>query len=434
MLNNYEYIKFLESKTEDYVWQFTKQETNFSDIYLATKLYNEYKKYHIGENLEHFFSKNSKDYGITNRHRTLIIAKLYGLITQTSNIYEKEEVTPIFNALQNTSTIEEFQKIATEQFLKIRLPALTYSRATTSENKRLIFPIIFIYQILKKLKNRNITFITIDELYTYVMTANFHSEIEMIVDFLSNKNKPIINSNLLKKYKDRSRILTLLKNINLFKIYESQNEKNISINENYELIMDNFLEQHLNKILVTSLENDESYKQYLYTLQNYNINLINNLDNKYIIDGLSIKDIDDNFYNESILNINKIPEKIQINQYAIKRNSMIGAKALSDAKYLCEFNNEHKTFISKNNNKQYMEAHHIIPFNQSEYIWKKHKINIDCSNNIISLCPICHRAIHFGNFDTKLEILKKIYDLRIEKIHEMGLKQFSFEDLLKAYL
>ena len=432
MLTNYEYIKFLEGKTADYVWQFTKQETDFSNIYLATKLYSEYKKYSIGQTLENFFIEKHDIYGITDRHRTLIIAQLYGLITKSSSSYERENTTPIFDALQKSITAKQFQSIVTEQFLKFKLPALTYSRSTESENRRFVFPVIFIYQVLKRLKSRNITFITLDELYTYVMTANFHSEIEIVVNFLSNTIRPIINQNLLKKYKDRSRIIPLLKNIDLFKI-DSVNKK-ICINTYYETVMDNFLNKYANKIFDGSLENEENYKKYLYTLQNYDINLINELDNSYIIDGLSIKDTDDDLYNESVLNVDNIPQEIQIERYAIKRDNTIGAKALKDADYLCEFNHEHNTFIAKSNGRQYMEAHHIIPFNQSQHIWEKYRVNIDCPNNIVSLCPICHRAIHLGEFEVKLKILKKLYDLRVDKIRDMGLSKFCFEDLLKVYL
>ena len=37
-------------------------------------------------------------------------------------------------------------------------------------------------------------------------------------------------------------------------------------------------------------------------------------------------------------------------------------------------------------------------------------INLDRSDNIVSLCPICHNAIHYGNEKEILERLKVLYE------------------------
>ena len=123
---------------------------------------------------EDFFSVSSSKYGITDRHRTLIIAQLYGLITKDFTQYQHEEVTSVFKELSTCQSINIYKNLITEQLLKVKLPAITYSRYSDSEITRDIFPIIFIYQVLKELKLYHIDSITIDELYTYVMTANFH--------------------------------------------------------------------------------------------------------------------------------------------------------------------------------------------------------------------------------------------------------------------
>ena len=270
-MTNEEYIQFLEKKGENYVWQFTKQEVDFDKIFLATKLFNEWKNSETEMSPETFFSQQHSKYGITDRHRTLIIAQLYGLITKNNSTYVKECVTPVFEKLSRSVDSETYKKIVTEQLLKIKLPALTYSRVSGASDVRHIFPIIFTYQVLKSLKSVGIKNISIDEFYTYVMTANFHSDLERVVQFLTQPIKPIIGDSLLRLYKDRSRIVPLIKNLNIF-IFD---DENISINPIYEYVMDEFLRSKLSLFLKRELTNSEIYKNFLYNAQNLDINLIN---------------------------------------------------------------------------------------------------------------------------------------------------------------
>ena len=104
-----------------------------------------------------------------------------------------------------------------------------------------------------------------------------------------------------------------------------------------------------------------------------------------------------------------------------------------NSEYRCEYDESHQTFISKKSGKPYMEAHHLIPVSQSQYIWKKKHANVDCIENIVSLCPNCHRAIHHGGFNVKLDILKKLYDKKKADLMRAGLN-IDFETLLKFYL
>ena len=151
-MTNTEFISFLEDQGEGYVWQFTKQETDFDKIFLSTKLFNEWKNGDKSISLEEFFREQYEKYGITDRHRTLIISQLYGLITKTNSQYAKEDVTRVFKELNFCSDADLYRKIVTEQFLKIKLPAITVSRLNDNQATRHIFPVIFIYQVLKKLK------------------------------------------------------------------------------------------------------------------------------------------------------------------------------------------------------------------------------------------------------------------------------------------
>ncbi|MGL4999965.1 MAG: HNH endonuclease [Cetobacterium sp.] len=49
--------------------------------------------------------------------------------------------------------------------------------------------------------------------------------------------------------------------------------------------------------------------------------------------------------------------------------------------------------MSGTTNKQYMEAHHLIPMNAQDSF----KNSLDVLGNVVSLCPNCHRMIHHGD-------------------------------------
>ena len=75
-----------------------------------------------------------------------------------------------------------------------------------------------------------------------------------------------------------------------------------------------------------------------------------------------------------------------------------------------------------------MEAHHLIPM----AVQKDFNINIDRIENIVSLCPICHSAIHLGNEQIRYELLKKIYDIKISELKKAGIS-ISFDELFSKY-
>lgn len=130
------------------------------------------------------------------------------------------------------------------------------------------------------------------------------------------------------------------------------------------------------------------------------------------------------FYNQN----NRTPESYKKgNTIRYKTNARIAKTALHLADYKCEINPEHITFISKLG-KPYMEAHHLIPMAYQ----KDFSINIDRIENIVSICPICHSAIHLGDMSTRLEILRKLYDKKEEGIKRVGLN-ISFGELFAKY-
>ena len=102
------------------------------------------------------------------------------------------------------------------------------------------------------------------------------------------------------------------------------------------------------------------------------------------------------------------------------------ARLIQDAKvrdsFTCQVDNKHKTFISRGVN--YVEGHHVVPMFQQ----KNYTFDLDDVDNILSLCPTCHREIHSS--DEKSEILSKIYNLQLAFMSKNGISQ---EDLHKMY-
>lgn len=110
-----------------------------------------------------------------------------------------------------------------------------------------------------------------------------------------------------------------------------------------------------------------------------------------------------------------------------KTNARIAKTALDIAQYQCLIDANHKTFISKLG-KPYMEAHHLIPMASQ----KDFHINIDRIENIVSICPVCHSAIHLGDEQTRLELVKMLYDKRANDLKQAGLN-ITFGELFSKY-
>jgi len=106
----------------------------------------------------------------------------------------------------------------------------------------------------------------------------------------------------------------------------------------------------------------------------------------------------------------------EISKKRIKRDAKVILEAKKRDNFICQVNKEHITFKSKGQN--YVEGHHIIPMYQQ----KNYDFILDSIDNILSLCPTCHREIHYS--DNKKKILDKVYsknniyfkEKRIDKI------------------
>lgn len=117
----------------------------------------------------------------------------------------------------------------------------------------------------------------------------------------------------------------------------------------------------------------------------------------------------------------------------ISKNIAIAKSALEAADYKCQINPMHETFITPKR-LPYMEGHHLIPcsFRNAKDFMETKQINLDCFQNIICLCPNCHRAIHHGDEETKKSLIGALYSKKRKQFMEIGL-DIDESQLFKLY-
>jgi 5-methylcytosine-specific restriction enzyme A len=124
--------------------------------------------------------------------------------------------------------------------------------------------------------------------------------------------------------------------------------------------------------------------------------------------------------NIRVLKEGKLPKKKKVHGSATStwlRDPDMGFTAISNAHFKCENDPIHETFKSSTTLQQFVEAHHLIPMEfQDDF-----QGSIDVPENIISLCPNCHRAFHNSINITKVELIKKFYNFRKKLLFDRGI-------------
>lgn len=111
---------------------------------------------------------------------------------------------------------------------------------------------------------------------------------------------------------------------------------------------------------------------------------------------------------------------------AYVRSGEVVANALALAGHSCEGKCGVLLFLRKDGKTNYTEAHHLIPLcyqNDFEY-------SLDVEANVVSLCPACHRKLHYGaNIEP---LLKELLDQRSDRLTACRIG-VSYEKLLLLY-
>ena len=124
-------------------------------------------------------------------------------------------------------------------------------------------------------------------------------------------------------------------------------------------------------------------------------------------------------YKMLLLDVPIAPEEAVIVEQTIwKRSGILRIQAIEMAGYSCEINPSHQTFISGSTKKPYMEGHHALPMNAQDNF----HVSLDVYANIICLCPLCHRKMHYGLLDDRVGMIKYIYDKRESRLAHSGIE------------
>ena len=137
---------------------------------------------------------------------------------------------------------------------------------------------------------------------------------------------------------------------------------------------------------------------------------------KSLLDHMNIKDM---FFTTE-QEFDKVKNSIKCR----KRNPSIVNSVVKEYGHVCFFDDTHITFptYSKSN---YVEGHHIIPLALNDSFSE----DLDCEENIIPLCPNCHKAMHHATNKFKENLLNQIleYDKDFDKFN------LSLEDMKEIY-
>ena len=119
---------------------------------------------------------------------------------------------------------------------------------------------------------------------------------------------------------------------------------------------------------------------------------------------------------------------------AIAKDGRLSKAALLREEYICQINPKHETFITARG-VPYMEGHHLIPCTviNAEHFKRKDGKNIDCVENIVCVCPNCHRSVHFGNEQTLKAIVTAMYNQQAKQLTQAGIS-ITEEELLELYI
>jgi hypothetical protein len=136
-------------------------------------------------------------------------------------------------------------------------------------------------------------------------------------------------------------------------------------------------------------------------------------------------------FQDSLLELDEIKVNKLKARDVFSRDRNIALERLKIEKYTCEYNPSHTLFNSRHTQLPYLEAHHLIPMALQKVIQKK----LDVIENVFSLCPYCHRAIHHAEYELTRNIIGKLVDKRPQLLENMSLNTadifgfYSVEDI-----
>lgn len=127
-----------------------------------------------------------------------------------------------------------------------------------------------------------------------------------------------------------------------------------------------------------------------------------------------------------------VPQKLNSNASENgkwSRKGSIAKIALESANFDCEVDQTHKTFTSRVTNKNFVEAHHLIPMEMQDKI----EFSLDVPENILSLCPNCHSMFHHSHTVDVRKLLKYFFNQRKDCLIGRGIN-ITLDELVGFYV
>lgn len=266
-----------------------------------------------------------------------------------------------------------------------------------------------------------------EEQLIVIQPIGTHNSID---DFLKYNNSRWAEK---KRYKQQwlqsnGAIVLFIKNANIFAMghitsIEETDDDEYPLDYSYDIELVDYIDyQKILEIVKPNLGNFRTYQLLDNITSKQVIDYINSQKIYYLDDNLADAELQENIANINSIEPEHIPQPIKSPREKnggkiYPRNLAYAKRALEEADFSCEVDITHKTFISKATNKQYMEAHHLVPLQfQEEFLY-----SLDIPANIVSVCPNCHRKLHFGFIEDKKEVLKKLFERKNDKLKEFGI-------------
>lgn len=229
--------------------------------------------------------------------------------------------------------------------------------------------------------------------------------------------------------------------VSLSKLEEYYNQ---IIQNDLTLLVKSNLCKHATEILLTLPKEKDLYIQ-KYFEQGLDITSI--LDDihadPFLIKSRPFKDADDekfiddlnDFPKRKLLNLDELKLRATIKPLVLNSNTKrwerdrdVSWTALVSAGHECELDPTHDTFLRSREKVQYMEPHHLIPMS----VQGSYEVSLDCIQNILSLCPNCHRAIHYAIAAERTELIKSAFEKKQNQLKEVGI-MIELHQLIKVY-
>lgn len=295
-----------------------------------------------------------------------------------------------------------------------------------------------------RLKNRNAFFVTLEN-GKYQLFKSKEDEIRKYVCYIIRENPDITSSLAIKKFKYLYKDYTIV---------DLMDQKNLSSNQD-------IIDQTIRNIMVSNYDKQKNNilfyrsetKPYKYRLKEEGLKLSYEVDELLEIhkkidlmqedenDSIDIIEIDKGigYYTDEELkemhrknknfNFYDAYDASKHNHGRIKTDSKIKSTRFHQTNYRCEIDKNHITFPTTTL-PNYLEGHHLVPISAQRNFAS---INLDCIENMVSLCPTCHSQIHYGTREAKLQIFNALIQNRKKDLKSIGFTEEILKVIFDTY-